>query len=155
HQFLGYSVEHWLMTLRGRILLRLGRFDEAHKCLSALVDIEASLADPTVQFLPHYGYVDLAWSLGDAQLAQKHAARVAEIAGKQGSPYLRVFELAATGIAESVNQDFAAALRSFRESLSFSRKAKATIEYEPELLASIADCHLHLRELEPAIDVAQ
>jgi adenylate cyclase len=155
HQFLGYSVEHWLMTLRGRILLRLGRFDEAASCLSALIDIEDSLGDPTVQFLPHYGYVDLAWCLGDARLAQKHAARVAQIAEKHGSPYLHVFALAATGIAECVDQDFDAALRHFGECLSFARTAKAAMEYEPELLASIADCHLHLEQHDAAVAAAR
>ena len=29
HQFLGYSVEHWAVSLRGRLLVRLGRFEEA------------------------------------------------------------------------------------------------------------------------------
>jgi len=155
HQFLGFSVEHWLMTLRGRILLRLGRFDEAERCLRALIDIEDSLSDPTVQFLPHYAYVDLAWCVGDAKLAQRHAARVTAIAEKHGSPYLRVFALAAAGIAESVNQDFTAALRSFGESLSFARAAKAAMEYEPEILASIAECHAHLGQSAAALEAAQ
>ena len=155
HRFLGYTVEHWLMTLRGRILVRLGRFDEADRCLGALIDIEDSLGDPTVQFLPHYGYVDLAWCLGDGRLAQKHAERVAEIAAKHGSPYLRVFALAATGIAESVNRDFGAAMRSFGESLNFARNARAAIEYEPEILASISDCHLQLGDANAAAASAE
>lgn len=155
HQFLGFSVEHWLMTLRGRILLRLGRFDEAERCLRALIDIEDSLCDPTVQFLPHYAYVDLAWCVGDAGLAQRHATRVAEIAEKHGSPYLRVFALAAAGIAASVGQDFEAALRSFGESLTFARAAKASMEYEPEILASIAECHAHLGQPAAALEAAR
>jgi adenylate cyclase len=154
HQFLGYSVEHWLMTLRGRILLRLARFDEAEQCLRALIEIEDALGDPTVQFLPHYASVELAWCVGDARQARQHAARVGEIAQRHGSPYLRVFALAADGIAACVERDFAAALNSFGESLSFARAAKAAMEYEPEILASIAACHAHLGQSAAALDVA-
>jgi tetratricopeptide (TPR) repeat protein len=63
--------------------------------------------------------------------------------------------LAATGIAECVDQDFDAALRHFGECLSFARTAKAAMEYEPEILASIADCHLHLEQHDAAVAAAR
>jgi adenylate cyclase len=151
HQFLGYSVEHWVMSLRGRILLRLGRFDEAREILTALIAIEQTLVDPTVQFGPHFGCVDLAWCLGDARLAKRHAACVAEIAQRHGSAYLRVFALAASGIAKSVEQDFVGAIADFREGLNVARTTKAAMEYESEMLASIADCQFQTSAFEPAL----
>src|SRR5262249_47362379 len=86
HEFLGYNVEHWVMSLRGRILVRLGRLMEAQQCLNMLLRIEQTLLDPAVKFIPHLGYVDLAWCRGDAALAEKHALRVSEIAEKVGFP---------------------------------------------------------------------
>jgi class 3 adenylate cyclase/tetratricopeptide (TPR) repeat protein len=155
HQFLGYSVEHWVMSLRARILLRLGRFDEAREILMALIAIEQTLVDPTVQFGPHFGLVDLAWCLGDPRLAKHHAACVAEIAERHGSAYLRVFALAAAGIAKSVEQDFIGAIADFREGLNIARTTKAAMEYECEMLASIADCQFQASAFEPALRSAR
>jgi class 3 adenylate cyclase/tetratricopeptide (TPR) repeat protein len=155
HQFLGYSVEHWAMGLRGRILVRLGRFEEAEKCFNLLLGIEENLLDPTARLIPHLGYVDLAWCLGDPALAERHASRLAQIAEKHESPYLRVFAFACIGTAKSVAGDFAAAARDFVAGLEFLRKTKAAMEYEPEILASLADCHYQNDEPGRAIEIAK
>jgi class 3 adenylate cyclase/tetratricopeptide (TPR) repeat protein len=155
NQFLGYSVEHWILSLRGRILLRLGRFDEAKQYLDMLLRIEQALLDPAVQFIPHLGYVDLAWCRGDAELAERHAMRVAEIAEKGGTPYLRVYAYACAGTAKSVAGNFVGAARDFTEGLEFVQQAKAAMAYEPELLASLADCYYQMEEMEQAIVIAK
>ena len=155
NQFLGYNVEHWIMSLRGRILLRLGRLAEAQEWLDRMLRIEQALMDPAVQFIPHLGYVDLAWCRRDAELAQRHAARVHELAQKHGSPYLRVFSLTASGIARVVGKDFAGAIRDFNDCLVLARSAKAALEYEPETLASLADCYCATGEFHSAIAFAR
>ncbi|HEV2547720.1 MAG TPA: hypothetical protein VGU20_10305, partial [Stellaceae bacterium] len=141
YDFLGYNVEHWIASLRGRILVRLGRFAEAEQCLKGMLSIEQSLIDPTVQIIPHMGYVELASCRGEVALASQHASRVAEISEKGGSPYLQVYALAARGAVKYLVQDFAGAARDFCEGLEFTRKAKAAVENEPEMLASLADCY--------------
>ena len=155
NQFLGYSVEHWILSLRGRILLRLGRFDEAKQYLDMLLRIEQALLDPAVQFIPHLGYVDLAWCRGDAELAERHAIRVAEIAEKGGTPYLRVYAYACAGTAKSIAGNFVGAARDFTEGLEFVQQAKAAMAYEPELLASLADCYYQMEETEQALVIAK
>jgi tetratricopeptide (TPR) repeat protein len=154
HQFLGYNVDHWIMSLRARILVRLGRLDEGEQCLDALLGIEDALLDPTVQFIPHLGYVDLAWCRGDTRLAEKHAERIAEIADKCGLPYIRVYAFACAGTAKSLAKDFAVAEQDFTEGLQFVRKATASMGFEPEILASLADCCLRMDEPERAAAVA-
>lgn len=154
HQFLGYSVEHWAIGLRGRILVRLGRFEESEKCFDLVLGVEENLLDPTARLIPHLGYVDLAWCRRDPALAERHASRVAQIAEKHQSPYLRVFAFACSGTAKSVAGDFVAAARDFVAGLEFLRKTKAAMEYEPEILASLADCHYQSGEPGRAIDVA-
>lgn len=155
HEFLGYSVEHWTMTLRGRILLRLGRFAEAEACLDTMLSIEPSLVDPTVQIIPHMGYVELASCRGNAALAEQHAWRVAEIAGKSRSPYLRVYALAGRGAVKYLLGDFEGAAMDFREGLELSRTAKAARENEPEMLASLADCYYQAGDHAAAITTAR
>ena len=83
HQFVGFNMEHWVGSLRGRILVRLGRFAEAERQLDEMLRIEPILVDPTIQFIPHFGYVELAWCRADAALAEDHASRVAAIAEAQ------------------------------------------------------------------------
>jgi tetratricopeptide (TPR) repeat protein len=91
HKFLGYSIGDWILSLRGRILARLGRFDEARRCFDQILAIEPALIDPTVRFISNLGYIDLAWCLDDPALAAEHAGRVAELAMRQGSAYLRAW----------------------------------------------------------------
>jgi class 3 adenylate cyclase/tetratricopeptide (TPR) repeat protein len=155
HQFLGYSVEHWTMSLRGRILVRLGRFSEAQQCLDKLLGMEQTLVDPTVRFIPHLAYVDLAWCRADVRLADEHARQVAELAEKHGIPYLRVFSLACLGTARGLAGNFADAIRDFREALEVAREKRAAMEYESEILASLADCYYRTGEFGKAAAVAK
>jgi len=140
NQFLGFSVLHWATSLRGRLLVRLGRFAEATKCLDAMLALDPTSIDPTVQFIAHLGYIDMAWSRGDADLAEQHAARVAELANRHGSPYLQAFSKVCEGIARAIARDYDGAIRRFTAALEFVRSTKAAMEYEAEILAYLADC---------------
>ncbi len=137
-QFLGYSVKDWSVSLRGRILLRLGQFDAARACFDQMIAANRPI-DPTVLFIAHYGYVDLAWCLGDVAMAAHHAARVAELAERHGSPYLHLYRLASGAIADGIAGDFHRAIRGVAESLEYQGQTGAAVEYEPDLLASLAD----------------
>jgi tetratricopeptide (TPR) repeat protein len=155
HQFLGYKVEHWILGLRGRILLRLGRFDEARRCFDRILIIEPALIDPTVQFIANQGYVDLAWCVGDAEMATAHAQRVFDLATRQASPYLRAYSLAYMGIAHGVAGNYRAAIQSLSEGVDFVRAARVAMEIEPEMLASIAEYQLRSGAWEASIEKAK
>ncbi|MDH3742294.1 MAG: adenylate/guanylate cyclase domain-containing protein, partial [Hyphomicrobiales bacterium] len=161
-QFLGLDVEQWMQGLRGRILVRLGRFDEAEHCLQQVLAIEQSLLDPAVQFIPHLTFVDLAYFCDDPVAAKEHAARIAEIAEKGQNPYLQAYALGCVGAARFVQKDFAGGIRKLTEGVRFARSAKAALEFEPEMLASLAACHYQAGDFiqaasvaHQAIDVAQ
>jgi adenylate cyclase len=155
HQFLGYSIDHWILSLRGRILIRLGRFDEGRLCLDQMLAMEPGQIDPTVRFIANLGYVDLAWCLEDMAMANEHAWRVAEMATRQDSPYLRTYSLACTGIAHSVAGNYPAAMQALVEGVNFLREARVAMEIEPEMLASIADCQLRSGAFDAAIEKAR
>jgi class 3 adenylate cyclase/tetratricopeptide (TPR) repeat protein len=155
HQFLGYSVEHWVHSLRGRILVRLGRFAEAEQSFDGLLQVESTLADPTVQFIPHLGYVDLAWCRRDSELAEHHASRIREIASKSGNAYVQVYAFACAGTAKALAGEYEEAARDFSEGLQFVRKTSASVGYEPELMASLAECHCRMGESDRAIEIAR
>jgi adenylate cyclase len=142
-------------SLRGRILVRLGRFAEARRQMDEMLRIEPDLIDPAIQFIPHFGYVELAWCEGDAALAEEHASHVAAIARRSGIGYLRVYARAFSGTAKAIAGNFEAAAVEFAAGLEFARAAKVALEYEPDMLAGLADCHYRLGEFEQAIAVAR
>jgi len=161
HQFLGYSVLHWVQALRGRILVRLGRFEAATACLDTIINING-LIDPTVQFIAHRGYVDMAWCLDDAAMAAEHAAKVGQLADRHGSVYLKAYHLASTATALGIIGDYGEAIRVATECLAALQRTRAAIELEPELLASLAeylmrngDAGAAIRAAEAAITMAE
>ena len=142
NQFLGYSVEHWTLSLRGRILARLGLVEEARDCLHRMLALEGARVDPTVQFIAHLGYVDIAAFLGDAALASQHSARVSSIASRHDSPYLRVFASLCEGVSRKLAGDVDGAALAYREGLDGLRATSAAMENEPDFLAALAECEL-------------
>lgn len=154
-QFLGLNVKQWMQALRGRILVRSGGFKEADRHLQEVLKIEQSLVDPAVQFIPHLAYVDLAYFCGDTSLAESHALRVTDIAERGRSPYLHVYALGCQGAAKTVGKDFSGGVRTLTEGLEFARRAKAALEFEPEMMATLADCHYWSGDFGLATEVAR
>jgi adenylate cyclase len=113
------------------------------------------MIDPTVRFIANLGYVDLAWCLDDPNMAHEHANRVADLAMRQGSAYLRAYSLACSGTAHSIGGDYRAAIRAFAEALTFLRDTRVAMEIEPELLASTAECHLRSGDFDLAAKTAK
>lgn len=150
HDFIGFSIEHWILGMRGRLLARLGRLQEAEQCISEMLILGQSSNDPVILQFAHFGYMDLASSRQDAALAQQHASRVAEIAAKHDGPYLRVFALSCRALANSIAGDFQAAALTYSEALALVRSARVAMEFETEILASLAECHRSLQQFEEA-----
>jgi class 3 adenylate cyclase/tetratricopeptide (TPR) repeat protein len=155
HQFLGYSIEHWIRSLRGRILVRLGRFDEARLCFDRMLTIKPGLIDPAVGFISNLGYVDLAWCLNDAAMANEHAGKVTEMVTHQGSPYLRAYSFACNGTAHGIAGNYGDAIQAFTDGINFVREARVAMEIEPDMLASMADCQLRNGDVLAAIETAE
>ncbi|MFI5447547.1 ATP-binding protein [Polaromonas sp. UC242_47] len=154
-EWIGFSIEHWVMGMRGRLLMRLGRLEDAAQCLQELLGRGESSNDPVILQFAHFGYIDLAWCRQNAELAHEHYAYVAEIAAKHENPYLRVFALSCRATVASIDRDFETAARTFSEALTLVRHAKVAMEFETEILASLAECHRGLGNSEQALDIAQ
>jgi class 3 adenylate cyclase/tetratricopeptide (TPR) repeat protein len=153
-RFLGYSVEHWILGLRGRALLRLGRFDDARACFDRLISIN-TLIDPTVLFIAHFGYVDMAWCRNDPILAKQHAARIGILAERHGAAYLRLYHLAAQAISDGIAGDYQEAANGTSRTIGFLRQTRAAVEYEPELLANLADYQMRMGDMANATTTAR
>lgn len=155
HDFLGYSVEHWALSLRGRILARLGRFSDADLCFKTLRATDHALEDPTVGFISHLGGIDEAWFYNDGLSAFLHAESIARLAEAQRSPYLRVFAHQSAGTAMLLLAKPADASVEFEAGLEKLRTMQVANETEAELIAGLAHAALDLGRVEYAISLAE
>jgi tetratricopeptide (TPR) repeat protein len=139
NQIMGFDVEHWVKCLKVRILVRLGRFGEAEQRLQGVLQAVPERVAAVVQFIPHFASVEMAWGLGKPELAQPHAAKVAELADLSGMPYLRVAAMVCAALANATAGEFNEAASEFREAIAFARRASAGLEFEGRMLADLAD----------------
>jgi class 3 adenylate cyclase/tetratricopeptide (TPR) repeat protein len=155
NQILGFDVEYWIKCLKARILVQFGRFAEAGAQLSELLQVGALQMAPVVRFIPHFASVELAWALGDGDLLRHHTAEVTKIAEQSGMPYIRVFALFCSGLADAVAGDLATAIDKAHDTIDFARQAKAGLEFEARMLAGYADLLYRAGRLDEALDVTQ
>ncbi len=141
-KFIGFNPEQWILGMRGRLLTRLGRHEEAQQCWKRMFAVAGTgLIDPAVQVIVHLGQVEQAWWTNDVALAQEHAGLLAGLTDKNAIPYLKTVTANCQGMAKSLQRDFAGALETLQEALRLVRSDNVAAEYETEILASLAECH--------------
>jgi class 3 adenylate cyclase/tetratricopeptide (TPR) repeat protein len=155
NQILGFDIEHWVKCLRTRILVGLGRFGEAKERLAEVLQTAPKGVVPVVRFIPHAASVEMAWRLGDADLAHQHAKKVAELADESAMPYLRVAAMACAGLAKATAGDFTVAANDLREAIDFARRARAGLEFEARMLADSADALYCSGDIGAALEVSE
>ncbi len=148
---LGLNVERWVRSLRARLLIRLGEIAAGKSIIDELIADESAHPEPTVQFIPHLACVELAWLTDDPELAKQHASRIAEIASDGTTPYVAVYAEACQGVALSLSGNHAAAVPLLDKALDLARQVYAGLNYEPEILAYLAEVHLRDGQIDKAI----
>jgi tetratricopeptide (TPR) repeat protein len=155
NQVFGFDVEHWAKCLRTRILVWMGRFDDAKLWIDRVSQVNPEIVDFVVQFIPHCAAVELAWHTGDEAFARKHAAIVAAFAERSGTPYLHVMANTCLGLAATIGGEYAAAEGYLLEALASARQNKAALEFEARLLAHLAGIHQRAGNSAKAADFAR
>ena len=140
-QILGFDLEPWLMTLRGQLLVMLGRGDEARPFLDRVIAMSTDEINTTDHVMPSISYVDLAWARHDVWLAERHAERAYSMAIRSGVPYLRTYATACRGLSQIVAGKPSGAIEDLTAALDFARRRSAGLEYEPRMLADLANAY--------------
>lgn len=149
-EFIGYSLEQWLLVLRGRVLGRLGRFDDAARCLSQVTTLPPNTVDPVLQQIAHYGMTEVACAADDLERAESHARAVARVAEKHDNAYMSCFAHACGAVVDQARGQYLAAIGGFSKSLELVRQHNVAKEFETELLACLAECCYAVDDLHSA-----
>lgn len=154
-EFIDFSVEHWALGIRARLLIRMASFQEAQTTLEKMLSLDKGLADPVIGQIAHHLQVELASCSGHADKASRHAEKVSQIAAQYASPYSRVFALWCAGKAQITGHDFDAALQSYALALEVITQTQVAVEFETEIRVGLAESHLRLGDFEKAMQAAE
>ena len=153
--FVGFNIGDWLVAMRSRLLLKLGRHAEGAEYLRMHMAASATKSDLFIQTAGHLGCVEFAVSSRDAPTAAHHAGVLWQLAEKHQIPYLRVYGLAYTAMVSAMKDDHPAAMAGLNAALSLARQANVALEFEPEILECLADSHMRSGNPVDAARVAQ
>jgi class 3 adenylate cyclase len=150
-EFFGFDIKQWVLGIRVRLLVRMGRFHEANLCLTSLADSIETGHDPVIRQLAHHLHTEMAWSASDVDLAREHCAKVSRIAREHGSSYAKVLDLWTCALAELAAEEYDEAARTCVRALHLIRTARAGLECESEILAILAESRYRAGNLEQAL----
>jgi adenylate cyclase len=140
-EILGFEIEPWLTTLRGQLLVMLGRFNEARPYLDRVLQMDPMQINASDHAMPSVSYVDLARAKGDASLAELHSQRAIALAVSSGSPYLNTYGRACRGLARLLAGDCIGAVRELKAARDYALQHSSGLEYEPRIVADLADAY--------------
>lgn len=153
-QMMGFDIEPWLTALRGQLLILMGRYDDARPFLDRVIQMEADQINASDHIMPSISYVDMAWAQGDVRLSQQHAERAFSMAFRSGTPYLQTYATACRGLAHIVAGRATAAVEDLTTAVEFARRRRAGLEYEPRIVADLANAYLLKGDLNSALRTA-
>jgi len=137
--YTSFDVELWIKCLKARILVWLGRFDDANILLDEAFRVEGTNREASVvQYIAYLASVELACHRNDSVAAHRHAARIQAYADQSDIPYLQVYALFATARAKICSNACADAVRDLQSSLEFVAAANAGREHQSHLLAELS-----------------
>lgn len=153
-EFIDFSIEQWALGIRVRLLMRMGRMQEAQRCLHKMLAADGALEDSVIRQITHHLHVEFAAITQNPSLAEKHVAVVAGLAQQYASPYSKIFALWSSGLAEIALGNLGAAQQHFSQALEVIARTRVAVEFETEIRASLAECHQKMGNFKLALAAA-
>lgn len=154
-EFMGFDVRQWVLGIRVRLLLRMGRLDEAHRCLTLLFESVKPSDDPAIRAMAQFMAVELACAMGHSSIATEHAEAAAATARSHPSPYLQTLAHSMTGMARLAALNLGHAKEAFDTALQLIRTTRVCLDFEAETLACLAECEFQSGQWDAAARAAQ
>ena len=153
-KLMGFDIEPWLTAMRGQLLIMLGRSDEARSFLDRVIQMDPNDINVADHVVPSLSYVDLAWVEHDVQLAEHHAERAFSMAVRSGGAPCGPMPRPPRPLSHIMTGGYGAAVDDLNAAIDFARRRKAGLEYEPKMLADLANAYLLKGDLGTALRAA-
>lgn len=153
--FIDFSIVQWRLGIRARILIRLGRLDEAKQCLEQMKLEDGGLNDPVIAQMSHTQTVEIAACLNERVTAIEHSEKMVKIADQHPSPYSRIFALWCMGLASTATGEIATADKHYADALALIAQTQVAVDFEAEIQARYCELHYHSGNLSAAAAMAR
>jgi class 3 adenylate cyclase/tetratricopeptide (TPR) repeat protein len=127
-QTLGFHPEHWLIAQRARILMLLGRDDEAEQFVQDLLSDRTGSVDILHRALAICVRIEGASRKGQGDRALGHANELALLLDGNQTPYLKVLQGRNRALALLSCGQIQSAIEEFRRTLQYSQTYRAGLE---------------------------
>ena len=136
--FIGFSVEHWALGLRVRLLHRMGRMAEARATFRELDESARHEDDPVIKTIVRTSGLELATMDGRYEFAWREANWLRELgAGK--SSYIGISGAYFHAMGAVASHHYDEAEQSLKTGLSLLRQHLIAVDFEADFLASSAE----------------
>ena len=139
---LGYSPYAWMMGFKARILVHMGRLDEARETISRCLDLTRELGETEAPGSWYPVAALVADHAGDPEQALEYARRAVDIAESTGNSFARAVAHLALGVAFKTRGESSEAVRMFEQALAVSRERRTGLQFEAWVLALLAESRL-------------
>lgn len=139
-EFFGFDIYQWVLMVRARILVRMGRLDEMRLCMRTLLGVLQPDHDSVIRQVSYMLEVELGIALEDMGIIHEAGAKVEHIAATHGSPYTKIVNSWVQGQVKRARHHHGAAARDFCDALAVIRSTGVGHDLEVEALAGLAEC---------------
>jgi class 3 adenylate cyclase/tetratricopeptide (TPR) repeat protein len=153
--FIDFSIVQWRLGIRARILIRLGRLDEAKQCLVDMSLADGGLSDPVIAQISYLQEVEIATILGDRVSAINFSKKMSKIAAQHSSPYSRIYALWCRGLAAGASGEAVEAAACFEEGLALAAQTQVAVDFETEIQTCFCELHYRSGDFDAAAAMAR
>lgn len=150
-EFFGFDIHQWVLMVRARILVRMGRLDDMRLCMAALLKTLHPDHDPVIRQVSYLLQVEMGSALKQMDIVHEAAAEVARIAAVSASPYTKIINFWVQGQAQNAQNRHEAAAQDFSDALAVIRSTGVGRDIEVEVLVGLAECCAELGDCEKAL----
>lgn len=135
----GFDVELWVKCNKSRILVWLGRFDQASILLGEVFAAKGTQREtPIEQSIAHLSSVELACHWMRPAVAHRHASQITNYARETHIPYLRVYAAFAMALVKAASGNFLGSANDLQVGLELAVQTNAGHDHVPLMLAELS-----------------
>jgi class 3 adenylate cyclase/tetratricopeptide (TPR) repeat protein len=153
-EILGYSPFLWSSFMKGSVLIRTRRLDDAEQVLAQTLEQARRHGDTFVLGHTYHAQSLLGWFRGDPDESRARAYDAIEVFERMGSTNQAAYGHLRLGAAQALGREWKAAQESLEHALAIAHRHRLNVS-EAEILAYLAQAYRGVGEQERALETAE